>query len=237
MKYLILSSPRTGSTMLAAALNATGKAGRVKEYFHLKMLAERGNPEASKQSMLAYYSDVVSANTSGNGVFGMKLHFNQFHHVFGGNRIGMGSGVSFLKSFDRHVLVFRRDKILQAISELIATKTDLWNTSDSKVAGRAGTDVSDTDIPLLAQILSRQLSEEYAWRSLLQDCAIAAQLIAYEDLAANPEAELSRLAAYLAIPDLGLLAPTQETVKLTDTAATAAIKQRFLAALGGAQAG
>ena len=232
MKYLILSSPRTGSTMLAAALNATGKAGTVKEYFHARMLAEHGGPEQSKQSMLAYYGDVVSANTSGNGVFGMKLHFNQFHHVFGGKRIGMGSGVSFLKSFDRHVLVYRRDKVLQAISELIATKNDLWNTSDRKAAGRASTAFSDSDIPLLAQIMSRQLSEEYAWRSLLQDCAIAAHQIAYENLVAEPDAELSKLATYLAIPDLGPLMATQDTVKLTDTTVTAAIRERFLSALG-----
>ena len=39
MNYLILSSPRTGSTMLAAALTATGRAGTVKEYFHLAELA------------------------------------------------------------------------------------------------------------------------------------------------------------------------------------------------------
>lgn len=232
MKYLILSSPRTGSTMLAAALNATGKAGNVKEYFHLSTLAERGNPEQTKQDMLAYYGDVVSASTSGNGVFGMKLHFNQFHHVFGGKTIGMGSGVSFLRSFDRHVLVYRRDKVLQAISELIATKTDLWNTSDLKAAGRARAEFTDTDIPLLAKIMSRQLSEEYAWRSLLQDFAIAAHEIAYEDLTAEPDVQLSKLAAYLAIPELGPLVATQDTVKLTDTAATAAIKQRFLAALG-----
>ncbi|MEI7600813.1 MAG: Stf0 family sulfotransferase [Aestuariivirga sp.] len=232
MKYLILSSPRTGSTMLAAALNATGNAGRVKEYFHLRTLAERGDPELAKQSMLAYYADVVSANTSGNGVFGMKLHFNQFHHVFGGKRIGMGSGVSFLKSFDRHVLVYRRDKVLQAVSELIATKTDLWNTSDRKAAGRASVEFSDTDLPLLAQIMSRQMSEEYAWRSLLQDCAITAHEIAYEDLTAAPDAELSKLAVYLDIGDLGPLKASQDTVKLTDTTATAAIKQRFLAALG-----
>ena len=218
--------------MLAAALNATGKAGRVKEYFHTDMLAERGNPEQSKQRMLDYYGDVVSAATTANGVFGMKLHFNQFHHVFGGTRIGMASGLSFLKSFDRHVLVYRRDKILQAVSELIATKTHLWNTADRTLEGRATMDFTETDIPLLAQILSRQISEEYAWRSLLEDYAIAAHDIAYEDLVAAPDAELTKLSDYLAIPDLGPLVATQETVKLTDAAATAAMKRRVLAALG-----
>lgn len=232
MKYLILSSPRTGSTMLAAALNATGRAGRLKEYFHLDNLAERGSPEQTKQSMLAYYTDVVSANTSANGVFGMKLHFNQFYHVFGGKQIGMGNGVSFVKGFDRHVLIYRRDKILQAVSELIANKTDLWNTSDTTLAGRARMEFSDADIPLLGQIMSRQLSEEYAWRSLLQDFSITAHELAYEDLVGKTDAELAKLAAYLAIPDLGPLMATQDTIKLTDVAATAVIKQRFLAALG-----
>ena len=53
MKYLIRFSPRTGSTMLAAALNATRKTGKVKEYFHLSTLAESGGSEQTKQSMLA----------------------------------------------------------------------------------------------------------------------------------------------------------------------------------------
>lgn len=232
MKYLILSSPRTGSTMLAAALNATGRAGRVKEYFHASTLAEQGHPEQAKPSMLAYYERVVAANTSANGVFGMKLHFNQFHNVFSGKRIGMQSGVSFLRSFDRHVLVFRRDKILQAISELLATKSELWNTGDRAAAGQAGAAISDDDIPLLANIMSRQIAEEYAWRSLLHDCAIEFLELAYEDMVASPTAELERLAAHLGIAGLDVLAPTQDTVKLTDPAATQAIKRRFLAALG-----
>lgn len=234
MKYLILSSPRTGSTMLAAALNASGKAGRAKEYFHLETLAQNGNPEATKQRLLAYYAGVVADSTTPNDVFGMKLHYNQFHHVFGGKQIGMQSGVSFVKSFDRHILVYRRDKILQAVSELLASKSDLWNTGDSKAAGRAGKDFSDADIPLLTRILSRQLSEEYAWRSLLEDFAIPFHEIAYEDLVADAGGEFAKLTAYLAIPGLEGLKPSAETVKLTDQAATAAIKQRVLAALGAA---
>lgn len=232
MKYLILSSPRTGSTMLSAALNATGMAGLAKEYFHLKKLAEKGNPEQDREAMLAYYSEVVNATTTANGVFGMKLHFNQFHHVFGGKRIGMGSGINFVKSFDRRILVYRRDKILQALSELLASKSDLWNTGDQSAAGRAGKDFSDADVPFLLRIMSRQVSEEYAWRSLLEDSALDFHQIAYEDMAASPEAEFAKLAAYLAIPGIDGLKASAETVKLTDTSATAAIKQRVLAALG-----
>ena len=120
--------------------------------------------------MRACYADVVTANTSTNGVFGMKLHFNQFRHVFGGKQIGMRSGVSFVKSFHRHVLVYRRDNILQAVSELLATRMELWNTDDCKAAGRAGKEFTDADIPLLTRNLSRRLSEEYAWRSRFGFC-------------------------------------------------------------------
>lgn len=232
MKYLILSSPRTGSTMLAAALNATGKAGVAKEYFHLDKLAGKGNPEQTREAMLAYYAEVVDATTSANGVFGMKLHFNQFHHVFGGKRIGMASGLGFVKSFDRRILVYRRDKILQALSELLASKSDLWNTADKAAAGRAGREFSDADLPFLLRIMGRQVSEEYAWRSLLEDSALPFHQIAYEDMVASPEAEFARLATYLAIPGLDSIRPSAETVKLTDASATAAIKERVLTALG-----
>ena len=232
MKYLVLSSPRTGSTMLAAALNATGKAGTVKEYFHRNELAKHGNPEQTKEGMLAHYAGVIDATTSANGVFGMKLHFNQFNDVFGGKRIGMGNGLSFVKGFDRRILVYRRDKILQALSELLATKTQVWNTAERSAERRAGTEFSDAEIPVLVRIMSRQISEEYAWRSLLEDSSLGFHQIAYEDLVADPDAELARLAAYLAIPGLETLKAARDTVKLTDEAATAAIRQRVLTALG-----
>ena len=236
MNYLILSSPRTGSTMLAAALTATGRAGTVKEYFHLDELAGMGNPEQTAEGMRCYYASLVDATASANGVFGMKLHFNQFHHVFGGKRIGMASGLNFVKSFDRRILVYRRDKVLQALSELLATRSDLWNTGDSAAAGCAGKAFADTDIPFLLRILSRQVSEEYAWRSLLKDSGLAFHQTAYEDLVAQPDREFAKLAAYLAIPGLDRLTATRDTVKLTDEAVTAAVKQRVLAGLGALQA-
>lgn len=232
MKYLIMSSPRTGSTMLSMALNATDRAGKVEEYFHASRLAEIGNPENSRETMLAYFRDIVSANSTVNGVFAMKLHYNQFNDVFNARRLGMASGVGFLKSFDRHVLIRRRDKILQAISELIASKTDLWNTWDPKAAGSASMALDEVDIPLLAQIMSRQIAEEYAWRALLKDVGIPYHDICYEDLVASPDTELARVSAYLGIPGMPTLKATHHTVKLTNTASTAAIKKQFLETLG-----
>ena len=237
MKYLIMSSPRTGSTMLGAALNATGHAGTALEYFHEKMLAEKGHPEQTKDGMLAYYAAVVEATASANGVFGMKLHFNQFHNIFGEQRFGMRSGASFVKSFDRHVLIYRRDKIMQAISEMLAMEAHLWNSADRTASGTLGRPFSEKDVPLIARIMNRQVAEEYAWRQLMRDLSITPHEVAYEDLVATPDAALGSLAAYLGIPGMPPLTTSRDTVKLTDQQATRAIKGRFLAAIGAAGAG
>ena len=56
--YLILSQPRTGSTMITSALQASGHAGVPVEYFNHEHLRRLPKP-LTLASVHAYYSDVV----------------------------------------------------------------------------------------------------------------------------------------------------------------------------------
>lgn len=216
--------------MLASSLNATGLAGRAEEYFHKTALAEAGNPETARETLLAYYRKVVTETTTPNDVFGMKIHHNQFRHVFRENAMGLQSGFSFIRSFDRHILIYRRDKVLQAISELLADESNLWNTTSAGSAGRNHREFSEADIPEIASTMARQIGEEHGWRRILRDCALPFHEVSYEDLCDNPEGELARVADYLGIT--GLSMPRPQTVKVSDPAGALKMKAKFLAAIG-----
>jgi LPS sulfotransferase NodH len=82
LSYIICTAPRTGSTLLAEALKATGCAGRPAEYFDIhahneqywiRTLGIRNDAE--------YIEKVVEAGTTSNGVFGLKVHFHQLRAV------------------------------------------------------------------------------------------------------------------------------------------------------------
>lgn len=78
--YLILTTPRSGSWMLAEALRATGVAGYPEEYFRTELrglyLREWQLPEPVRADVLL--GKIRSEGTTPNGVFGAKVHWVQF---------------------------------------------------------------------------------------------------------------------------------------------------------------
>jgi trehalose 2-sulfotransferase len=80
--YLMCCIERTGSSLLAAALGATGVAGRPREYFNpvnrdKELLQEvfGGTP------VIEGVSKILTAATTPNGVFGAKLHWNHLQYL------------------------------------------------------------------------------------------------------------------------------------------------------------
>lgn len=55
-------------------------------------------------------------NASANGVFGMKMHFNQFGDVFSEKPSGFQRGLEFPGNFQKYILIYLHDKFLRAIS-------------------------------------------------------------------------------------------------------------------------
>jgi LPS sulfotransferase NodH len=209
--YLILSQPRTGSTMITSALQTSGHAGVPVEYFNHEHLRRLPKP-LTLASVHAYYSDVVSRRTSGNGVFGMKLHHDQFKPLFSKDNSVTVAGSKFLKSFDRIILTSRRDKLAQAISQLTAYRSGNWNTSDRSLAGRQNYEFSKADVPIILTYLQEVVSGEMFWEKICAHLDLHPLRIIYEDLSRSPESELARVFEYLELQ----IAPTApQTVKLS----------------------
>src|SRR6266702_8748733 len=83
MRYCILSSQRSGSTLLTRMLFKTQQAGDPLEYFNLRLL-QLGRTQSGNQLLtpFEFMRLMESRRTSPNGIFGMKLHYEQMLRAF-----------------------------------------------------------------------------------------------------------------------------------------------------------
>jgi LPS sulfotransferase NodH len=227
--YLILSSPRSGSTMLSTALASSKIAGRPLEYLNPTSLAAAGVGQDIAK-LIGYLEDVRNRRTTPNGVFGMKLHFNQFANLFVRQGQVNELGVGFLKTFNKVILTHRHDKVLQAISLMHANRSKLWNSKDAGHAGSVSSQFREEDVDTITACLAKLVNEEASWRLLMAQLKLNCIDISYEDLCANQDACIGR-----AFVHLGLSTPPSgtrvQTVKLSDES-NLQVKQDYLRAIG-----
>lgn len=225
--YIILSQPRTGSHMVTSALAGSGCAGVPDEYFNWNNLMQLPQP-LSLSTVKRYYQDVVSRRTSPNGVFGMKLHHIQFQKLFMDKDTVTSDGLNFIKSFDRVILLSRRDKIAQAMSNIRAARTGQW-TSDSKShAGEHNYEFTKEDAPAVLNFIRTAVEGELAWNAICERLNLNPLRVVYEELSQFPEAELKRVVAHLGLPEIDI-AP--QSVKQSRDSNMKS-KREFLNALG-----
>jgi LPS sulfotransferase NodH len=77
--YLVLATPRSGSTLLGQGLQASGLAGDPKEFFGHKMpfwMERRQTP-----TLPSYAARLREERATSNGVFGAKLIYRQLLHL------------------------------------------------------------------------------------------------------------------------------------------------------------
>jgi trehalose 2-sulfotransferase len=235
-RYVILSTPRSGSELLCAYLRQRG-IGVPSEYFGTENLAERlGCREGDHGIVFPRYLHRLEAKrTTPSGIFGLKLHPGQLEALFEKNT---ELAIRVLGHFNRIVVLRRRDKVLQAISLMRARLTGQYHV----LAGDEARPVrADDDIlfGLITASMSGILSDEHYAATLLS--RIDPRKISalwYEDLS---EALCAELAASLCaevgssvpepIPDVRHGLPRKG-----DSLEAAAIKERYLAFITGGSA-
>jgi len=121
-RYLILSTPRTGSTMLAERLNATGKLGYVHEWLNWEFMMHTIRRFGHGELPLADYIRIIDrATTSSTGIFGVNIHVHQV-------RSWLAKGFDiFSLGFERVYWLARTDRSAQAYSWAKAFKTKCWS--------------------------------------------------------------------------------------------------------------
>jgi LPS sulfotransferase NodH len=212
--YIIATNPRSGSWLLSEGLASTSLAGNPREWFNRleeQQYCARWRMEHSSDLGYATYLRLARAESaSSNGISGIKLHYYQFAEL--PNKmaaiegfLGLTAAQVMAKLFPNasYIWLRRRDRVRQAISFVLASKTnEWWRIEGSAGSGRsksAGDAVFD---PHAIARMEHVLNENDAgWQSYFQENRIEPFIIHYEDLLADYAAVIVSILKWLQIPD------------------------------------
>jgi trehalose 2-sulfotransferase len=211
--YLICASPRTGSTLLSSMLMDTALAGQPFEFMHELSMREFFTRVGRPLELEEYVDFLKERRCSQNGVFGFKAQFEQLGGMFPDHDIQ----AKFIRSFDRFVVVYRRNVLAQAISCYKAMLTGVWHETAEAGLSAQGAIAEAYDAAEIAKYLAAMIDQPESWRRLLAKCGVDWLEIAYEDLSEDPVGMLNRVTEYLDI-DIGALpkAPSPRLCRQSD---------------------
>ena len=215
--YVIASTPRSGSSLLAAGLVATGVAGRPEEYFtpdHIGSYKEDLKLPMNC-SWAEYLTKVMAFAATENGVRGVKIHWR--HVVLLARALGFRGdpGVVLEVLFPAAVFVniVRADRRAQAISLFRAEASGEWFRSPGPstrarpwglylarpALSRAAVDLTGV-APTYEQIVGMERNldaEQAAWTNYFTTRRIRVLTVRYEELEANYRGEIARVLQFL----------------------------------------
>ncbi len=182
MRYCILSSQRSGSTLVARMLSSTREAGDPLEYFSLRLL-QLGRTQSGNQLLtpFEFLRLMELRRTSMNGIFGMKLHYEQMLRAFQSD-IPNRNMINFLQSHQHLLWIRRRDRLRQAISLAVATHTNSWSSEEPQTANPGS--ITCFDCIRSLQAISFQ---DLGWEHLIRVAKLRVNIIWYEDLISEYE--------------------------------------------------
>lgn len=217
LRYLICSTPRTGSTMMSRLLANTGLAGRPEEYLRhdrIKLWSERLG--FSRKPLNEYLSEIEKRRTSPNGVFGIKVHYRDVVRLFK-SAATQGPGLAWLNHYDKVIFFRRRDKLAQAISFYRAVESNIWSVEKGGERAIQASRSMDHFSPVkLAHFLSGLIVEDECWLDLLNTLPNGYTEIWYEDLLADVDGTVRTVLATLGVSLDGDSSVEPETLRQTN---------------------
>lgn len=226
-RILIMSAPRTGSTAVLHVLENLGAGHDPNEDMHSHLLSER---DITRTNALAYIRRIALKKGTDTGFFTSKVHFNQLADLFGRDPRNRDP---WLRYFNRFILLRRRDRLAQAISEFFSTKSQVW-TLMAETPGHPpnAREFSADDLVPVTGILSRQMEEESNWLSLNNDLDLQCLEIFYEDFVASPDEVARKIADYIGITAPQNFKANLRTRKASDSGSVERFREAYLAELG-----
>jgi LPS sulfotransferase NodH len=206
LSYFISSAPRTGSGLLAEALESTRLAGTPREYFDPNF-EDYWYDVLSISAETAYLDKIISAGTTSNGVFGAKVHWYQFEHLSLKLRLLGGNSESDLELLRRafpdlrYVFLTRKDKVRQAVSYYRAIQTDVWWSFEKGKgeAGGAAPTLRRSDCEKIDYWVGELAKFESHWRRHFARAGVRPFEVAYEDFVLNYESTVRAILRYLGL--------------------------------------
>jgi LPS sulfotransferase NodH len=205
---LICSVPRTGSWLLAEALEETGRCGHPREYFRTdyESIYAREWKLPAGHDFAAYLAAVRRAGSTPNGVFATKLHWEQYAAALPRLRSlsppGRAADDLLRDHFPAPVLVrlHRTDTAAQAVSWYRAIHLDVWWQLDDPTARPDDRLPGEPDLAEIERLERRIIDQDEQWAALLADTALDLVLVTYEELSADYPAAVARVLAAAGLP-------------------------------------
>ena len=198
--YIICATPRSGSHLLAEALQVTGLAGTPDEYFITNRQGQLQNEQGNiaelygKKSLEAFHQLVLSLGSTPNGAFGIIFQWDYLHHIFRNFRslpqyanLDNKALLDALFNNPKYIWLQRRDKLGQAISWIKAQQTGVWRIEGARRKNQQEKPELRYDYFLIEQNIKRFENAEKAWATFFQTNQIEPFEVVYEDLAKNFE--------------------------------------------------
>jgi LPS sulfotransferase NodH len=208
--YAILTTPRSGSTLLSQLLASTGVGGRPRE--HLRLPTQTLSRECGFD-YVRLLRILAAQRATSNGVFGTKLiaHFLEKHRV---------KGLPFdevAKAF-RFVSLVRVDRVSQAVSLHVAQSTGIWHVHDDRTRKVYAERLQAIQVDRAhidgVRAMYNEIRREEGWMAQFLDrWSIRPLLVEYEALYADPDVQVKRVLEFLGIDDPYALQPRKTTSK------------------------
>ena len=158
----------------------------------------------SHRSYLTYLTRLAEVNTTQNGVFGIKMHWNQYKR----HMLDLDLNVNYWGVPVRWVRIMRQNEIRQAISFVRASQSESWN-SNMEVQREP---VYDGDA--IESALNRIADENAQWQRYFVDNNIVPLDITYEQLTRDMDATVRLVMNHIDSPIDTVPAP--QTKKQSD---------------------
>jgi LPS sulfotransferase NodH len=158
----------------------------------------------SHRSYLSYLTRLAEINTTQNGVFGIKMHWNQYKR----HMLDLDLNVNYWGVPVRWVRIMRQNEIRQAISFVRASQSESWN-SNMAVQREP---IYDGDA--IETALARISDENTQWQKYFVDNNIVPLDITYEQLTRDMDATVRLVMNHIDSPIDTVPAP--QTKKQSD---------------------
>ncbi len=211
--YIICTNPRSGSWLLSEGLASTSLAGNPREWFNTMQeqqhRARWRMDHSSDLTFEAYLRLARTESTTSNGISGVKLHYSQFGELPGKmqgienfRQLSAAQIMPLLFPRARYLWLTRRNKMRQAISLFIASRTGEWWKIDGTPDRNQGTTTQpEFDAQTIARLERALVRNDAKWQAFFEETHIAPLVIEYEDLTADYNGTIVRILKWLGVPD------------------------------------
>ena len=199
--YVLCGTPRTGSTLLCSLLYSTGVLGRPESYFRepdevawatkFELATEGGHVRDYR----AFVNAALSAGTSNNGVFGVRIMWGSLERMMEG--LGQVPGKSDLLMLEEALgpLIFvhlrREDVAAQAVSWYRAEQTGYWQQGD------VITQAPHHDIAQMRLLMETIRKHNAAWQAWFDAQGVEPHAVTYKQLVDDRRRVIHGIAAKL----------------------------------------